>query len=112
MTLVGGDFRLSAQRAHQLGLVDEVVDGADLLAAAHDIARSIAVNSPAAVSLSKQAIWRSREVGYREAAEYAWSLVRMHWAHPDFAEGPAALGEGRAPKWAEPEVAGIERAPG
>jgi E-phenylitaconyl-CoA hydratase len=27
--------------------------------------------------------------------------VRMHWAHPDFKEGPRAFVEKRAPRWHE-----------
>ncbi len=109
MTLVGRDYRLSAPRAYQLGLVDDLVEPADLLAVVGATAASIAANSPAAVTLSKQAIWRSRDMAYHESNEYAWSLVRMHWGHPDFAEGPAAFVERRAPRWQDPEPPGIER---
>jgi E-phenylitaconyl-CoA hydratase len=108
MTFMGRDFQLSAERAHQLGLVDELVPRDELMARAEMIARSIAANSPAAITRSKQAIWNSREQGYGRAAEYAWAMVRMHWAHPDFTEGPAAFAEGREPRWQDPEVPGIE----
>ncbi|HEX2486551.1 MAG TPA: hypothetical protein VHQ66_14680, partial [Myxococcota bacterium] len=31
--------------------------------------------------------------------EYAWALLRLHWAHPDFEEGPRAFAERRPPRW-------------
>ena len=99
MTLQGRSFRLSAERAYQLGLVDELVAPEELLATAERIAADIAQNSPHAVALSKQAIWSSQEMGYQHAMEYGWALLRMHWGHPDFTEGPRAFAERRAPKW-------------
>ncbi|EGD54878.1 enoyl-CoA hydratase/isomerase family protein [Gordonia neofelifaecis] len=99
MTLMGRDYRLPAERAYQLGLVDELVAPGELMETAEQIARSIAANSPAAVSLSKQAVWNSLEAGYSQACEYGWSLLRMHWAHPDSKEGPRAFSERREPQW-------------
>ncbi|MFN2536678.1 MAG: enoyl-CoA hydratase/isomerase family protein, partial [Mycobacteriales bacterium] len=92
MTLQGKPFRLTAKRAYELGLVEEVVPLADLASTAEQIARDIAANSPHATQLSKQAIWGSLEMGYRDALEYGWALLRMHWQHPDFQEarGPSA----------------------
>ena len=34
-----------------------------------------------------------------DALQYAWSLLRLHWMHPDFSEGPRAFGEKRPPRW-------------
>ncbi len=100
MTLQGRDFRLPAERAWQLGLVDELVETpAEVLPAALDIARSILKSSPQAVALSKQAVWGSLEKGYGEALEAAWGLLRLHWGHPDFREGPRAFAEKREPRW-------------
>ena len=100
MTLVGRDYRLPAARAHQLGLVDELVAApADVLPAALELARSMLANSPQAMALSKQAVWGSVERGYRDALESAWALLRLHWGHPDFREGPRAFAEKRAPCW-------------
>lgn len=100
MTLQGRSFKLPALRAWQLGLVDELVDTpADALPKAMEIAHEIARNSPNAMALSKEAIWKSLETGYTPALEYGWSLLRMHWAHPDFVEGPSAFSEKREPVW-------------
>ncbi|MFQ5417587.1 MAG: enoyl-CoA hydratase/isomerase family protein [Myxococcota bacterium] len=63
------------------------------------MAHSIAKNSPQAMARSKQAIWGSLETGYRDAMERGWTLLREHWRHPDFSEGPRAFGEKREPVW-------------
>ena len=100
MTLLGRHYRLPAQRAYELGLVDELVaKPADLLPAAQAMARAMLENSPQAMALSKQAVWGGMELGYRDALEQAWGLLRLHWSHPDFREGPRAFAEKRTPHW-------------
>jgi E-phenylitaconyl-CoA hydratase len=100
MTLQGRDFRLPAERAWQLGLVDELVETpGEVLPAALEIATSMLGNSPQAMALSKQAVWGSVERGYRDALEAAWGLLRLHWGHPDFHEGARAFAEKREPRW-------------
>lgn len=62
MALAGRHERLSAARAHELGLVGEVVDPP---AALHDraqaVALSIASGDPVALAERKAALWRSKE---------------------------------------------------
>lgn len=99
MTLMGRGFRFSAADAHRLGLVDEVVPADRLAAAVREIADAIAANSPAAVSLSKRAIWEAVERPHQEALEHGWALARGHWTHPDFREGARAYAERRPPRW-------------
>jgi enoyl-CoA hydratase/carnithine racemase len=109
MTLQGRAFRLSARRAYELGLVDELVEPGQALDAALAIAHDIAKNSPNAVSLSMRAVWSALEMPYSTAMEYGYALLRMHWRHPDFDEGPRAFAAKRAPVWAEdvdPDAAG------
>lgn len=100
MTLVGRDYRMPAERAHQLGLVDLLEPTPQAaLERAFQLAESIKKNSPQALALSKQAIWGAMEDGYSRAAEAGWSLLRLQWSHPDFVEGPKAFAEKRAPAW-------------
>lgn len=99
MSLQGRDFRLGAERAYQLGLVDELATEGTAAAVATEIARSVAANSPVAVARTQEAIWSSLESGYQQALTYAWSLIRVHWGHPDAHEGPRAFGQRRAPQW-------------
>lgn len=100
MTLMGRRYRMPAERAHQLGLVDELAESpAEALALAEEMAEQMLENSPQAMALSKQAVWGGVERGYTEALENAWALLRSHWVHPDFEEGPRAFAEGRPPDW-------------
>ncbi len=109
MTLLGKAYRLGAERAYQLGLVDALVDApADLPACANEMAEAMLANSPQAMMLSKQAVWGGLEQGYSEALERAWALLRSHWGHPDFVEGPRAFAEGREPVWNPDPDARIE----
>jgi E-phenylitaconyl-CoA hydratase len=100
MTLMGSSYRLSSERAHQLGLVDELAATPDeARALAQEMAAQLAKNSPQAMALSKRAIWGALEQGYADALERGWSLLRSHWSHPDFQEGPRAFAEKREPVW-------------
>jgi E-phenylitaconyl-CoA hydratase len=99
MTLQGRNYRLTAQRAYALGLIDELAEPTELLATAEQIAYDITLNSPHAVSLSQQAIWSSLEMPYSQALEYGFSLVKTQWHHPDFTEGFRAFAENRPPNW-------------
>jgi len=99
MTLMGRHFRLDADRAHTLGLVDEVVPAGELAEAARGVALAIAANSPSAVMASKRAIWHAAELPHLAALEHGWALARRQWTHPDFAEGAAAFAERRSPRW-------------
>ncbi len=110
MTLLGRHYRLPAERAHQLGLVDELADTpADALALAQAMAEQMRENSPQAMARSKQAIWGALEHGYADALEKGWALLQGHWSHPDFQEGPRAFAEGRAPAWNPDPEARIEK---
>ncbi len=110
MTLMGRRYRMPARRAYELGLVDELAETpADALALAEEMAEVMLQNSPQAMALSKQAVWGSLERSYGDALEYAWSLLRLHWAHPDFSEGPRAFAEKRDPRWqADPNAREVD----
>jgi len=109
MTLLGRHYRMSAERAHQLGLVDELADSPEAaLALAETLAEQMRSNSPEAMARSKQAIWGALEYPYTEAMERGWALLQAHWRHPDFQEGPRAFAEGREPAWNPDPRARIE----
>ncbi len=99
MSLQGRNFRLPAERAYQLGLVDELTEPDQLMTVAGQIARDITANSPHAVSLTQQAVWSSLEMPYTQAVEYGFSLVKTQWHHPDYTEGLRAFAEKRPPRW-------------
>ncbi len=100
MTLLGKAYRLSAERAHQLGMVEELADNpAEARALAESWARLMLKNSPQAMRLSKQSVWAGLERGYSDALDEAWGHLKSMWNHPDFVEGPRAFAEKREPNW-------------
>jgi enoyl-CoA hydratase len=100
MALLGRYERLTAARAHELGMLSEVVDPPERLRdAARDLANKVAKNSPAAMAATKAALWGALERGLTEASRAgAQHLVDM-WAHPDQEEGPQAFAEKRDARW-------------
>jgi enoyl-CoA hydratase/carnithine racemase len=98
MTLSGGE-RISAQRAHQLGIVSDVVPADELRAAAGRLAAAVAANSPTAIRATKKALWRSLEVGLTQARSDAADEIWRLRNHPDHAEGVRAWREKRTPRW-------------
>jgi enoyl-CoA hydratase len=69
--LTGRHERLTAARAHELGIVSEVVAPERLVEAAQTLAESIARNPPHVVRAAKRALWRALEVGLEEARREA-----------------------------------------
>jgi len=103
MALVGSYERLSAQRAFELGMVDQVVDPPERLEdEAQALAEMIARNSPSALMATKRAIWTALEMGREEALAKGMEYVKGFWDHPDNREGPAAFAQKREPDWAPP----------
>jgi enoyl-CoA hydratase/carnithine racemase len=100
MALTGRHERLSAARAYELGILSQIVDPPDQLAAeAMVLAETIARNSPAAMRATKKALWGALELGLTDACRLgAQELIGM-WGHPDQTEGPLAFVEGRDARW-------------
>ena len=100
MGLAGRGYRMPAERVYQLGLVDLLEDdAAAAIMRAKELAKAIAANSPQAMAHTKRAIWASTEMNDPAASDFGWELLKLHWAHPDFAEGPQAFAEKRPPRW-------------
>lgn len=99
MALTGGNERLSAERALQLGMVGEVVPAAALMERAMALANLIKTNSPVALARSKKAIWEAKEMGLHDALGNAWNYIMAQNTHPDIEEGGRAFMERRTPNW-------------
>ena len=79
--------RLSAEQAHQLGILSEVVDPGRLRHRAGEIAELVARNSPAAMAATKRALWGALEpASPRRAARAPPSSSPV--GAPDQTEGP------------------------
>lgn len=92
---------VSAEEALAYGLVEQVVEDADLLGAAQALAESIAANSSPAVSAAKRCV----VVGLRDGWEAGLAMERAMRLHtgrgPDAAEGRSAFLEKRPPNFTE-----------
>jgi enoyl-CoA hydratase/carnithine racemase len=92
--LLTGD-PVDARRAVALGLVNHVVQAADLRDHAQSLARRIAKNAPLSVRAAKRTAYLSRPDVW-EQAEEIWEPV---YRSADAQEGPAAFREKRTPVW-------------
>ncbi|WP_433477010.1 enoyl-CoA hydratase/isomerase family protein [Spirillospora sp. CA-142024] len=77
MSLTGTAERITARRAYEIGLVSEVVPGAELHAAADRVATVIASHPPAAVQGTVRAVWAARDMSRQQALAVAPSLVNL-----------------------------------
>ncbi|MCD4733899.1 enoyl-CoA hydratase/isomerase family protein [bacterium] len=97
MILLGEN--IDAETAFEYGLVDEIVDGEELLILARDWAKTIAKGGPAAVAAAKKAIqsaaWGDDEDAY-EAEVHGFSLL---FDEKESKEGMGAFVEKRKPKF-------------
>lgn len=90
---------LTAQRAHELGLVCDLAEPGEALAAAKALAATIAANGPLAVRASKQIIAAS--VRYTDPRDFALQrdIANPVVASQDAQEGARAFAEKREPVW-------------
>jgi enoyl-CoA hydratase/carnithine racemase len=92
--LLGGDEALA------YGLASRVLPAAEVLPAALEMARDIALNTaPLSVALSKRLLWESRALGADEVGRKETALHRIVMGRPDALEGVLAFLEKRPPRW-------------
>jgi enoyl-CoA hydratase/carnithine racemase len=92
---------LPAERAEEIGLVNEVVDDADLEGAAVELAAEIAANAPLSMRGNKHAIDTLNSFA-RLTPEQERELIELRescFTSEDFREGVAAFAEKRKPVW-------------
>ena len=87
IALLGAHERMSAARAHQLGLVSEVVPAVELRERAMWVARAIASAPVMAVQGTLRAVWMAHEVARREALAQMSSLVLLGTEYDDIESG-------------------------
>jgi enoyl-CoA hydratase/carnithine racemase len=95
VALLGAHERMSAARAHQLGLVSEVVPAAELLERALWVADSIASAPVLAVQGTLRAIWMAHEIARREALRQVSSFVSLGTVFENIAGGEQTFKSGR-----------------
>jgi enoyl-CoA hydratase/carnithine racemase len=90
---------ISAQEAYRIGLVNEIVPVADLIARAETILRKIAANAPIAVKFALEATNKGMEASQSEGLLLEAAYFGLCAATEDKAEGASAFLEKRAPQF-------------
>ena len=100
MTLLGASERMSARRAHQIGLVSELAeDVADLRAKASWAARAIADAPALAVQGSLRALWAGRDLTRGQALALGYAFVGLGNSDAALAEGQERFASGARLDW-------------
>ena len=93
-----GDF-IGAQRAYDIGLINEVVPAGTALEAARALAARIVANGPLAVAISKQVVLQSEDWSGDDMWQKQQELTMPVFTSEDAIEGSVAFAEKRAPNW-------------
>jgi enoyl-CoA hydratase len=87
---------ISAQEAHRIGLVNEIVPADRLIARAEEIAAKIIANAPLAIQYCMEAVNRGMNMTLQEGLFLEATLFGMCCATEDKKEGTTAFLEKRA----------------
>jgi len=90
---------IDAQRAAEWGLVNRVVEAAELAAATHQLAQQIVQASALTVAIGKQAFYAQIDLDQPKAYAYAKEVMSMNALASDAQEGMCAFVEKRTPQW-------------
>ena len=94
VALLGASERMTAQRAHEIGLVSEVVAGDALHDAAAWAATEIAKSPPIAIQGTVRALWMAREMSRKQALDAGRVLIRLGSDPKSLLEGQRAFASG------------------
>ncbi len=99
ISLLGNHERLSAKRAHEIGLVSEVVAADKLREAAAWAAAAIASAPPLAIQGTVRAIWAARELSRSQALGLGYAFVGLGTNRESIQQGQATFASGKRVKW-------------
>jgi enoyl-CoA hydratase len=91
--------KFPAERALELGLLNEIVPEDQLLDKAYDWARRITANAPLAVQATKESVMKGLALDLKEAYKVESKLAQQIFQSEDAKEGPKAFAEKREPNW-------------
>ena len=96
MTLLGNHEHVSAERAHQIGLVSEVVADADALHEAAGWAAAAIASAPAAATQATlRTLWAGRELSRQQALGLGDTFLHLGMSEEGLAEGQQVFASGR-----------------
>lgn len=90
---------ISAERAHEMGLVWKVVPHEDLMDEANALAARLTASAPLATRAVKEVATRTRDMGWVEAVRFGETMRIVASGTDDATEGRAAFREKRSPEW-------------
>jgi enoyl-CoA hydratase len=90
---------IGAERALEMGLLNQIVAREDLAKAALTMARRITANAPLAVQATKQSVLRGLFLDYEGALKLEAELSSQIFQTDDAKEGPRAFADKRPPVW-------------
>ena len=97
MILTGA--RIDAREAWRIGLVERVVPAADVLAAARELARTLAEKAPVALRYAKEAVVKGLELPLADGLRLENDLATLLRTTEDRVEGAKAFLEKRKPRF-------------
>ena len=96
--LLTGDM-ISAQKAQQIGLINQTHSAAELTEQTMAMAAKIAAKSTMTVAVGKKAFYEQAEMPLEDAYQYASQVMVDNMLRHDAEEGIGAFVEKRAPQW-------------
>jgi enoyl-CoA hydratase/carnithine racemase len=99
LTLMGAHERMSAKRAHEIGLVSEVVAAEELEERALEVAKMIASQPARAVQATVRAMWLARDLGPAQADAMGAELLNNGFTAEALAEGQKVFESGKRIEW-------------
>jgi enoyl-CoA hydratase len=91
--------QIPAQRALEMGVINQIVPRDGLLDAAYAMARRITANAPLAVQATKESVMRGLGLPLDEAFKLESELSSTVFQSEDAKEGPRAFAEKRRPEF-------------
>jgi enoyl-CoA hydratase/carnithine racemase len=98
VALLGSHERMSAARAHQVGLVSEVVPADQLMERAMWVANAIASAPVLAIQGTLRAVWMAHETTRKNALAQVSTLVSLGTDHSNLSAGEEVF-KGARPEW-------------
>ena len=90
---------VTAQRAYDMGFLNKVVPGDDLMEEAMTMAAQIAENAPLAVQYFKELAYRGLNMSTQDVSSLTYHMYDRLLTTEDSKEGPRAFAEKRKPNW-------------
>ncbi len=90
---------IAASEAYRIGLIQRMVASSDLMKAAMDLARDMAIKSPLSLSYAKEALYRGVDLTLDQGLQMEGDLYLLLCTSLDRVEGIRAFKEKRRPKF-------------